>query len=44
MAIGLTWQDIESAGGGEVAAAMIQPNPQDKMSHATALPKARTSR
>jgi hypothetical protein len=35
--IGLTWEDLESASGGEVAAALIQPNAQDKMFHATAL-------
>ena len=36
-AIGLTWKDLEGVCGGEVAAALIQPNPEDKMSHASAL-------
>jgi hypothetical protein len=35
--IGLTWKDVEGVYGGEVAAALIQPDSQDKMSHATAI-------
>lgn len=35
--LGLHWADLEGVYGGEVAAAMIQPDPKDKMSHATAL-------
>lgn len=35
--LGVKWDDLEGVYGGEVALALIQPNPQDKMSHATAL-------
>src|SRR5262245_45252043 len=35
--IGLKWQDLEGVYGGEVAAALIQPDLKDKMSHATVL-------
>jgi hypothetical protein len=35
--LGVKWEDLEEVYGGEVALALIQPNPQDKMSHATAL-------
>jgi hypothetical protein len=33
--IGLKWNDVEGVYAGEVAAALIQPDPKDKMSHAT---------
>jgi hypothetical protein len=35
--LGLTWDDLEGHYSGEVALALIQPDPKDKMSHATAL-------
>jgi len=35
--LGVKWDDMEGVYGGEVTLALIQPNPQDKMSHATAL-------
>jgi len=35
--LGLKWADLEGVYGGEVAAAMVQPDPKDKMSHATVL-------
>lgn len=35
--LGVKWDDLEGVYGGEVALALIQPNPQDKMSHSTAL-------
>jgi hypothetical protein len=35
--LGVKWDDLEGVYGGEVSLALIQPNPQDKMSHATAL-------
>src|SRR6185369_9338247 len=35
--LGIKWDDMEGVYGGEVAAALIQPDPKDKMSHATAL-------
>ena len=35
--LGIRWDDIEGVCGGEAAAALIQPDPKDKMSHATAL-------
>jgi hypothetical protein len=33
--LGIRWDDLEGVYGGEVAAALIQPNPKDKNSHAT---------
>jgi hypothetical protein len=35
--LGVKWDDLESVYAGEVALALVQPNPQDKMSHATVL-------
>jgi hypothetical protein len=35
--LGLKWEDLEGVYGGEVAFAMVQPDPKDKMSHATVL-------
>jgi hypothetical protein len=35
--LGIKWDDMEGVYGGEVAAALIQPDPQNKMSHATVL-------
>jgi hypothetical protein len=35
--LGIKWPDLEEVYGGEVTAALIQPDPKDKMSHATAL-------
>jgi hypothetical protein len=35
--LGVKWDDLEGVYGGEVALALVQPNPQDKMSHATVL-------
>jgi hypothetical protein len=35
--LGVRWEDMEGVYGGEVALAMVQPNPQNKMSHATVL-------
>jgi hypothetical protein len=35
--LGIKWDDMEGVYGGEVAGALIQPDPKDKMSHATAL-------
>ena len=35
--LGIKWDDLEGVYGGEVTLALIQPNPQDKLSHATAL-------
>jgi len=35
--LGIKWNDMQGVYGGEVAGAMIQPDPKDKMSHATAL-------
>src|SRR4051812_12475466 len=35
--LGIKWPDMEGVYGGETAAALIQPDPKDKMSHATAL-------
>ena len=35
--LGIRWDDMEGVYGGEAAAALIQPDPKDKMSHATAL-------
>lgn len=35
--LGVKWDDMEGVYGGEVAAALVQPNPKDKMSHATVL-------
>ena len=35
--IGVRWPDLEGVYGGEVAIALIQPDPKDKLSHATAL-------
>jgi len=35
--LGVKWADLEGVYGGEVALALVQPNPQDKSSHATVL-------
>ncbi|MDX1948814.1 MAG: hypothetical protein SFU86_25725 [Pirellulaceae bacterium] len=35
--IGVRWPDLDGVYGGEVAIALIQPDPKDKLSHATAL-------
>lgn len=35
--LGLKWEDLEGVYGGEVALALIQPDPKDKLSHATVL-------
>jgi hypothetical protein len=35
--LGVKWADLEDVYGGEVAAALVQPDPKDKMSHATVL-------
>jgi hypothetical protein len=35
--IGLKWEDLEGVYGGEVAAALIQPDPKDENSHAAAV-------
>jgi hypothetical protein len=35
--LGVTLDDVDGVYGGEVALALIQPDPRDKMSHATAL-------
>jgi hypothetical protein len=35
--LGVKWPDMEGVYGGEAAIAIIQPDPKDKMSHATAL-------
>src|SRR5262245_58162569 len=35
--LGLKWDDMEGVYGGEAAIALIQPDPKDKSSHATAL-------
>lgn len=35
--LGVRWDDLEGVYGGEVALALVQPNPQDKNSHATVL-------
>jgi hypothetical protein len=35
--LGIKWEDLEGVYGGEVAAAMIQPDAKNKMSHATVL-------
>jgi hypothetical protein len=35
--LGIKWPDMEGVYGGETAAALIQPDPKDKSSHATAL-------
>ena len=35
--LGLKWDDMEGVYGGEVALALVQPNPKDKLSHATVL-------
>jgi hypothetical protein len=35
--LGVRWEDLEGVYGGEVALALVQPNPQDKNSHATVL-------
>ena len=35
--LGIKWDDMEGVYGGEVAGCSIQPDPKDKMSHATAL-------
>jgi hypothetical protein len=35
--LGIRWDDLEGVYGGEVALALIQPDPKDKMSHATVL-------
>jgi len=35
--LGVKWDDLEGVYSGEVALALVQPNPQDKMSHATVL-------
>jgi hypothetical protein len=35
--LGIKWDDMDDVYAGEVALAIIQPNPQDKMSHAVAL-------
>jgi hypothetical protein len=35
--LGVKWGDLEGVYGGEVALALIQPDPKDKMSHATVL-------
>jgi hypothetical protein len=35
--LGVKWGDLEGVYGGEVAAALIQPDPKDRMSHATVL-------
>jgi hypothetical protein len=35
--LGVRWNDLEGVYGGEVALAMVQPKPEDKMSHATVL-------
>lgn len=35
--LGVRWDDLEGVYGGEVALALVQPNPQDKSSHATVL-------
>ena len=35
--LGLRWPDLEGVYAGEVALALVQPDPKDKMSHATVL-------
>jgi hypothetical protein len=35
--LGVKWADLEHVYAGEVAAALVQPDPKDKMSHATVL-------
>ncbi len=35
--LGIKWQDLEGVDTGEIALAVIQPNPADKTSHATVL-------
>jgi len=35
--LGVKWDDLEGVYGGEVTLALIQPDPKNKMSHATAL-------
>ncbi len=35
--LGLKWDDMAGVYGGEVALALVQPDPQDKLSHATVL-------
>jgi hypothetical protein len=35
--LGVKWEDLETVYAGEVALGLIQPDPKDKMSHATAL-------
>ena len=35
--LGIKWPDMQGVYGGETAAALIQPDPKDKNSHATAL-------
>lgn len=35
--LAVRWDDLEGVYGGEVALALVQPNPQDKNSHATVL-------
>ena len=35
--IGVRWEDLEGVYGGEVSMSLIQPDPKDKNSHATAL-------
>lgn len=35
--LGIRWNDLEGVYGGEAAAALVQPDPKDKMSHATVL-------
>jgi hypothetical protein len=35
--LGLKWDDMAGVYGGEVALALVQPNPKDKLSHATVL-------
>ena len=35
--LGVTFEDLKGVDGGEVALAVVQPNPKDKSSHATVL-------
>lgn len=35
--LGIKWDDLEGVYGGEVALALVQPDPKDKMSHATVM-------